>query len=562
MDKVSNTFKLPIEYTKCIDTQKHVIDDLELDNIYSSLFKNKSKLGEITSNKWLKYYSNNKDFLKKQQSLLKYFSNVLDDNNIKLIKNNIEIADRYYDKWSEFKSHQDFLTKFQFVDWKHLSFLNSHPFFLQIITYYNFASPLFHILMPIILLLIPFIVIKIVMKIPFTFQMYKDLLGASFKNHAFGKLCNAFFGENCGEISINTKIYAVASIVLYVFTFYQNIMSCIKYYKNTCLINEFLYDTNQFIESCNTTHNIIDPILKKYNLDKFRKHNLERMRELNNLSNCVKKDSFSIKNVTKVGSMMFDFHNLYDNHSIDETLSYWFGFNGFIDNLFSLKERIHNKNLSICKFTKCKNTFFMKDLSYIEQKDSIKNDISLDKNIIITGPNASGKTTILKSVCINVLLSQQIGYGFYSSFKFKPFDNIQSYINIPDTSGRDSLFQAESRRCLNIIDYIKKNPNNSVFCIFDELFSGTNPYEAQKSAIAYLKYLHKYKIKYLLTTHFEKLSQLKDNNCKQQYMNVNVDSDNTYHYTYKILNGTSKVFGGFKVLRDLGFPNEIINLLY
>ena len=54
--------------------------------------------------------------------------------------------------------------------------------------------------------------------------------------------------------------------------------------------------------------------------------------------------------------------------------------------------------------------------------------------MIITGPNASGKTTILKSSLINILFSQQFGCGFYDSAKIKPFNNIHCYLNIPDTS--------------------------------------------------------------------------------------------------------------------------------
>jgi DNA mismatch repair ATPase MutS len=56
-------------------------------------------------------------------------------------------------------------------------------------------------------------------------------------------------------------------------------------------------------------------------------------------------------------------------------------------------------------------------------------------------------------------------------------------LNIPDSSGRDSLFQAESRRCKEIIDIINKDKTHRHFCIFDELFSGTNPVETTKAGM-------------------------------------------------------------------------------
>jgi energy-coupling factor transporter ATP-binding protein EcfA2 len=112
----------------------------------------------------------------------------------------------------------------------------------------------------------------------------------------------------------------------------------------------------------------------------------------------------------------------------------------------------------------------------------VKNNCNLNKNMIITGPNASGKTTTLKTALINIILSQQTGFGFYESAEFEPYDMIHCYINIPDTSGRDSLFQAEARRCKEILDQVMdikdKNKKQRHFCVFDELYSGTNPYEA------------------------------------------------------------------------------------
>ena len=82
----------------------------------------------------------------------------------------------------------------------------------------------------------------------------------------------------------------------------------------------------------------------------------------------------------------------------------------------------------------------------------VKNSYSLNKNIIITGPNASGKTTLLKSTLFNIILSQQIGCGFFNSASVKIYDYIHCYINIPDTGGRDSLYQAEARQCKNILE--------------------------------------------------------------------------------------------------------------
>jgi DNA mismatch repair ATPase MutS len=185
--------------------------------------------------------------------------------------------------------------------------------------------------------------------------------------------------------------------------------------------------------------------------------------------------------------------------------------------------------------------------------------------MIITGPNASGKTTMLKTSLFNILFSQQIGLGFYSKAKIKIFTYLHCYLNIPDTSGRDSLFQSEARRCIEILNKITENDiKNTHLCVFDELYSGTNPQEATDSATAYLKYINKFpNISFILTTHFLDLCKnLQQYDTIKNYNMETIEKNNDFTYTYKLLDGISYVKGAIKVLKDLNYPNEIINYFY
>jgi DNA mismatch repair ATPase MutS len=180
--------------------------------------------------------------------------------------------------------------------------------------------------------------------------------------------------------------------------------------------------------------------------------------------------------------------------------------------------------------------------------------------MIITGPNASGKTTFIKMSFINTLLSQQFGCGFYKKAKICPYDTFCSYINIPDTSGRDSLFQAEARRCKEVLNCIDST-NKRVLCIFDELFSGTNPKEASASAYAFLKYISsKSNCTFLLTTHFLDVCQKLNKTGSISIHNMKtLCEQNKLTYTYKLNNGISDICGGINVLIDMNYPNDIIN---
>ena len=109
---------------------------------------------------------------------------------------------------------------------------------------------------------------------------------------------------------------------------------------------------------------------------------------------------------------------------------------------------------------------------------------------------------------------------------------------------------------------ILDNPDDKHFCIFDELYSGTNPYEATSSAYAFLVYLTKLNnVNFMLTTHYIKLCKsLKKNKCITNYhMQIELDGQNI-KYKYKLKKGISDLKGGLVVLKDLEYPKEIVDI--
>ena len=302
--------------------------------------------------------------------------------------------------------------------------------------------------------------------------------------------------------------------------------------------------------------------------------------------NKIEPNKFNIKKFKQIGHVMKCFYQLYKNKNYSTALNYSFGFNGYLDNLYKLRENIREKHISECKIIGSSDKKYKKDKkdktkfvdSYfptLVNANPVKNNYDLDKHILITGPNAAGKTTLLKSTIFNIILSQQIGFGFYTSAILQPYDYIHCYINIPDTSARDSLFQAEARRCKDIITHIETLPKKSRhFCVFDELYSGTNPYEAIGSAYSFLTYLNKYdNVTFMLTTHYLELCKRLDKYEHIQNFHMDVittdeigseDNSNSiynknFKYTYKMENGISTIKGGIKVLIDLNYPKEIID---
>jgi DNA mismatch repair ATPase MutS len=296
-------------------------------------------------------------------------------------------------------------------------------------------------------------------------------------------------------------------------------------------------------------------------------------------------------------------YRLHNDPDTEEALKYAMGFMGYMETIEGVAENIERGHVGYCKFYKGKKsdkndkkkkkkndyTHFQQQyypplLEDIEQGgEPIRNDTSLEKNIILSAPNKAGKTTLLKTTLMNVVFSQQFGVGFYETARLEPYAHLHSYLNIPDTSGRDSLFQAESRRCKEIIDCIRdtalENPEQKHFCIFDELYSGTNPEEATQAGKAFLSYLGKCRgVDFLLTTHYidickhfykeEKEEEDDDKTDKKKNRTKEIDNylmevlvspeTGAFHYTYKMKRGISTIKGGIRVLQDMDYPQSIL----
>ena len=258
----------------------------------------------------------------------------------------------------------------------------------------------------------------------------------------------------------------------------------------------------------------------------------------------------------QVGYIMKYFYEFHINKDIQNTIEFSFGLNSYMEHMNGINSLYREKLINKCKFgkkTKMEKAFY----PYLMFNEPVKNDIDLSKNIAITGPNASGKTTILKTVLFNLIFSQSFGYGFYSRASINLYNHIHCYLNIPDTSGRDSLFQAEARRCKEILESLEDG--NQHFCIFDELFSGTNPSEACASSYGFIKYLIKQNnIDFILTTHLTELCKKIEPIMENHHMNVNKEDEFNFNYTYQINKGISTVRGGVKVLFDLHYPEYIL----
>lgn len=566
-EQIYDNFNLPIDFiSNTYETPENLYDDLELlqshkdvSNVsfYEKLINPQTPFSHITMQKISEKYSTDVDFLKDTQ---KFFNTT---HSKQKLDHSVLI-----DAWNSYKDIKEdvnFMDNYQYINFDMFKSLNTSVIFLTILSIYSILSPLLNLIAPVLILIVPFLIMRL-KGMSLTFTNYWRLLVASLQKHSFGKLLTDW-----NSLPWSQKSYSLIMFGMYVYNIYQNAISCRQFYRNTTTINTNIKNISKFLENTrNKISNMINRIdpLKTYN--PYQKYLQTKLEDVNNLYSSLKRvpvASFHPSKITKIGYIMQQYYKLYESEKVNQTILFCFGFWGFSDNIGEIGRKISENSVSPAKFSKSNKAIFkVKNAVYpilSNQKDhdkNVSNTIELNTNKLITGPNASGKTTLLKNAISNLLISQQLGYGFYKKALITPFDHIHCYLNIPDTSSRDSLFQAEARRCLSILNTINDEPNKKHFCIFDELFSGTNPYEAISSANSYLSHITKNKnVKFMLTTHFIDLCKKLNNN--KAISNINMETEiinDKPQYFYKIKDGISEIKGALTVLKDLGYPENII----
>ena len=186
------------------------------------------------------------------------------------------------------------------------------------------------------------------------------------------------------------------------------------------------------------------------------------------------------------------------------------------------------------------------------------------RNAIISGPNAGGKSTILKSIMVNILFPLTIGIGPSREISLTPFSYIDTYLNIvDDIAAGNSLFKSEVLRVKELLETLKTLNPKKCCVIMDEMFSGTNPLEGEAAGYAVGKYMSLLPNTItLLASHYSKMTNLEtDTNglFKNYKVSVIKNRDNTLNYPFKLENGKTNQTIAIDILENENFDSKIIN---
>lgn len=182
-------------------------------------------------------------------------------------------------------------------------------------------------------------------------------------------------------------------------------------------------------------------------------------------------------------------------------------------------------------------------------QNAVPNSIHENRHVILTGPNAGGKTTAIRAILQNIVLGQTFGIAAAEAFEITMFDVIHSYLRISDDILNGlSLFASEVKRAQEILQTIKSlEPDKKFFFALDELFTGTAAEDGELCAYEFVKKMSEFDgVQFIYATHFNKLKELgKDNdicvNYKVDAPTKNVKGKLVYPYTLSLGANESRV---------------------
>ncbi|MCG2494448.1 AAA family ATPase [Staphylococcus epidermidis] len=190
----------------------------------------------------------------------------------------------------------------------------------------------------------------------------------------------------------------------------------------------------------------------------------------------------------------------------------------------------------------------------LDEENAIANTIDISNHILLTGSNASGKSTFMKAVALNLILAQSIQTATAHSFIYQPGYVMTSMANADDVLSGDSYFMSELKSIRRLFNTYQCN---KIYCFIDEIFKGTNTTERIAASESVLSFLDNQKAYHVIAaTHDVELSILLENTYNNYHFNESIQ-ENSIFFDYKIKPGKANTRNAIELLRITQFPIDI-----
>lgn len=500
--------------------------------------------------------------IKERQEIIKYFvKNKNKTDEIRKLLSSYKNLEDIFWLWKSDDENSDLLQELVYYDFPYIKdYLNGSETLLNITSLNRiFLSPAFTLLTPITCFIVPFIMMRYVgLKVSFY--------------DVFNLLKHSVFSVSF--IPRKTKFLAILSTLFWIGMYGYSVYSIFKISSLTNnvinIIHKKLQIANSIVELSKKIKNILN------NIPEYFKNHFEIKDSDIELEELISSD-----NIRKDPSLLSNKGNILSSYwkvrKILTGLSNNIRFIGYVDSYTSLVcfiNKLKNKNLpwAYSSFNSNKKSYKkFWHISLINKTSPVKNSLRFNNKtntLIITGPNAAGKSTIIKTIFINNILSQTFGIAFAKEWNNTiPFNYMETYFKIQDVQGKFSGFEAEVEKCNNIIkqlDKLKLKKKCNAMIALDEIFTSTNYQEGISGSYSIIKNISQNypNVLCLITTHYHELKNLEKDTkgkVKNYCLETNKDKNGKLlKNTYKLKKGVCESHIALDLLEKKGLSDKII----
>jgi DNA mismatch repair protein MutS len=545
--------------------EKNVLDELDIFtnvNLFSKIDRTKTIFGRYILKKILQNPTHNLEILNNRKEFLLYLTK--NKENLENINNQLtdinKLDKQFLWFWRENDEHSDFIYNMIYFQTPYLQFLNKNELYLRLSNFYKIVvSPLFVTFSPLLYIILPFILLKF-MKIKIPFKVLVKMMWSG----STQMISLPFVKGDFAKMAIN-----FLSKALSVFYYFQNVYNTITYSKNNIAIIKTLHEK---VLGISKLASVTEGFMNRHETFIGKRVVDNNAAKFSTLLDDIKNSPVPTI-LSDKGAILSTFYNILEKKELIIPYILNLGLFDAFTSLANLYDESKNKLTRYCfpEFQKnSKKRIDIKNLwhlSLYEKENVVLNSVEFDKdkrNYIITGPNAAGKSTFIKSVLLNVYFAQTIIISNSYDMVLTPLYLISSCIRSIDEQGRESLFQAEMNKAkyyLNVLRGLEKDQH--ALTIFDEMFTSTNHLEGMVAAHTICEELGKIQNSMcLVTTHFTKIAKIsksKKYGFNNVYFEINRDVNNKILFTYKMNYGISTQYIALELMRENGFADEFID---
>lgn len=189
-------------------------------------------------------------------------------------------------------------------------------------------------------------------------------------------------------------------------------------------------------------------------------------------------------------------------------------------------------------------------------QDAVANDLYAKKGVLLTGSNASGKSTFLRAVAVNALLAQTVHTCAAASYE-APFYRIYSSMSLrDDLAGGDSYYMVEIKSIKRILDQAGQREGRPVLCFVDEVLRGTNTVERIAASTQIMKKLAVGHALCFAATHDIELTKLLRREYNNYHFEERIEEDDIF-FPYLLMEGPASTRNAIALLRMLQYDEGI-----